>query len=244
MKYASFLAALLLLSSAAGAQQAPIPAGTIIPVSLDGKLDANRARPGQDIRAEVMQDVPGTPIRRRSRMLGHVLAATPASNGTARLVLSFDAVEVHGQRIPLKTSLRAVASLAEVQAAQVPEEMSSRGITPEVAETQQIGGDHDYRGGGPVAAGDTVVGRPTPYGVLDVPRATVGGPCRGAVDGNTRPQAMWLFSADACGVYGYSNLRIADAGRSDPAGGFTLVAHTGRLKLYDGSGLLLRIQGS
>lgn len=243
MKYASILAAALVFGGSAVAQP-QIPAGTIIPVSLCGSLNADRARPGEEIRAEVMQDVPGTPIRRRARILGQIVAAEPSRSGSAKLVLRFDAVEMHGQRLPLKSSLRALASFTEVEAAQIPEEMSSRGITPEVATTRQIGGEDVYRGGGPVATGDTAVGRPTPYGVLAVPRARSDEPCRGVVEGNARPQALWLFSSDACGVYGYSNIRIADAGRSDSAGTITLVADTGRLKLYDGSGMLLRIQGS
>jgi len=235
--------ALLLLAGAAIAQTT-IPAGTIIPISLSGSINADRARPGQQIRAEIMQDVPGTPIRRRSRVIGHVVEATPSKGGAARLVIHFDAVVMHGQRIPLKAGLRALASFVEVEAAQVPEEMSSRGITPEVATTRQIGGEDVYRGGGPVASGTTAVGRPTPYGVLDVPRAQAGEPCRGVVDGNTRPQALWLFSSDACGVYGYSNIRITDAGRSDPTGTITLAADKGKLRIVDGSAMLLRVRGS
>lgn len=243
MKYASILATVMLFTGSA-VVRSQIAAGTIVPVSPCGSLNADRPRPGQEIRAEVMQDAPGTPIRRRARILGQVVAAIPSKSGAAKLVLRFDAVEMHGQRLPLKSSLRASASFMEVEAAQVPEEMSSRGITPEVATTLQIGGEDVYRGGGPVASGDTAVGLPTAYGVLAVPRARLGQPCRGVVDGNARPQALWLFSSDACGVYGYSNIRIAEAGRMDSAGTITLVAATGRLKLYDGSGLLLRIQGS
>jgi len=114
----------------------------------------------------------------------------------------------------------------------------------EVATTQQIGGGDVYRGGGPVASGEAVLGQPTPCEILAVPRTRFGEPCRGAVDGNTQPQAMWLFSADACGVYGYSNIRIADAGRFDPAGNIALAADRGRLKLADGSAPPLRVQGS
>jgi len=243
MRCTAILAATVLLTVPAGAR-AQIPSGTIIPVSLDGALNADRVHPGQQIRAEVMQDIPGTPIRRRARIFGHVVAVTSSKSGSASLALRFDAVQTHSQRFALRASLRALASFNEVEAAQVPEEMASRGITPEVATTQQIGGDNVYRGGGPVASGNTVVGIPTPYGVLDVPRVRPGQPCRGVLGGNVRPQALWLFSSDACGVYGYGNLRISDAGRSDAAGTFTLVSDTGRLKLYDGSAMLLRVLGS
>lgn len=237
------LAAMLLPPSGAIAQN-QIPAGTIIPVSLDHGINANHAHPGQQFRAEVMQNVPGTSIRRRAKVFGHVVAATPSSSGGARLEISFDAVQVHGQRIPLKADLRALASYVEVGSAEVPEDMSERGTTPETAITQQIGGERVYRGGGPVAAGDTTVGEPTAYGVLGAPRAQSGQPCRGVVDHNTRQQAFWLFSTDACGVYGFENLRIVDAGRGDASGRITLATEKGKLVLGGGSGMLLRVQGS
>lgn len=243
MKSASILAAMLLLPYAAIAQDL-IPAGTIVPISLDHSLNADRAHAGQQISAEVMQNIPGTPIRRRAKMLGHVIEATSSANGAAKLEISFDAVQVHGQLISLRANLRALASYIEVEAAQVPEDMSERGTTPETAITRQIGGERVYRGGGPVASGDTVVGKPTAYGVLAVPRIQPGQSCRGVVDDNTLPQAFWLFSTDACGVYGFDNIRIVDAGRGDVSRGITLAASKGKLKLGSGSGMLLRVQGT
>ena len=129
----------------------------------------------------------------------------------------------------------------DVEEAQVPEEMSSRGMNPENWTTQQIGGDQVYRGGGPVASGLTTVGEVTPYGALDVPRAQPGDPCRGVIGENSQPQAMWLFSSDACGVYGFSNIRIQHAGRSDPRGSIVLSSTNGKLILGSGTGMLLRV---
>ena len=174
------------------AAQAVVPPGTILPVSLDTGLDARKAASGQPIRAEIMQDIPGTPIKRRAHVVGHVVQASGPSHGPARLVLRFDAVEQQARRIPIQPHLRAIASFLEVEEAQTPEEGAERGITPEVATTQQIGGEQVYRGGGPVASGITTVGLPTPYGVLGLPRSHPGQPCGGVI--NDRPQAFWLFS--------------------------------------------------
>jgi hypothetical protein len=80
--------------------------------------------------------------------------------------------------------------------------------------------------------------------VLGMPRIQTGLGCRGVVSDANQPQAMWLFSTDACGVYGYANIRIEHAGRTDPAGTIVLVADNGRLKLQSGSGMLLRVQES
>lgn len=243
MKCTLMLAALMLLPIGVMAQGA-LPVGTILPVSLDTSLKANKAHPGQEIRAKVMQNVPGTAVRRGATVLGHVVDVASSNNGPTRLEFRFDVVKIHGQRIPVKADLRALASLMEVEEAQIPEESSDRSIPPEVATTQQIGGEQVYRGGGPVADGDLKVGEPTPYGVLALPRAQRGQSCRGVIGDNDRPQALWLFSTDACGVYGFSDVRIEHAGRSDPAGTIILVSDKRKLEIGSGSGLLLRVLGS
>ncbi|HUN86411.1 MAG TPA: hypothetical protein VMU48_18675 [Terracidiphilus sp.] len=234
--------AALMVSSVAMAQNA-IPSGTILPVALETGLNASKIHAGQPIRAEVMQNVPDTPIRRHARVLGHVIEASALPGGLEKLTLQFDAIEIHGKRIPIHASLRAVASFLDVEDAMVPEEGASRGITPEVATTEQIGGEQVYRGGGPVSDGMAPVGVPVPYGVLAVPRPNPHGNCRGVIGENTRQQALWLFSTDACGVYGIANLRIDHAGRTDPMGTIVLSSATGKLKLYGGTGMLLRIRG-
>lgn len=243
MEFTSILAALAIFPAVSIAQSS-IPIGTLIPVVLNRSLKADRVHSGQEFRAEVMQDIPGTPIHRRSNLLGHIVATTPSKNGPSTLVLSFDAAQVRHRRIPLKVNLRAIASFVEVNSAQVPEDMAERGTTPETATTQQIGGDQVYRGGGPVAVGDTAVGRPTAYGVLGLPRTQPGESCRGVVGVAIQPQAFWLFSTDACGVYGLSRVRIVHAGRTDPVGIITLGSDNGKLTLSSGSGMLLRVQGS
>jgi hypothetical protein len=65
-------------------------------------------------------------------------------------------------------------------------------------------------------------------------------PCRAAVAGNDRPQALWVFSHDACGVYGYE-MTIASAGRGDPKGTVVLTGQLRELKLRGGTAMLLRV---
>jgi len=243
MKYASILAAVLLLPVGMAAQSV-LPSGTILPVSLDTGLKAAKAHPGQQIRATVMQNIPGTPIRRRAKVLGHVLQASSAKDGPSKLEISFDSVQVHGHMLPFKANLRAVAGFMTVEEAKMPEVMSSRAIPPDESNTTQIGGDQVYRGGGPVEEQGERVGQPTAYGVLVLPRVNPGQPCRGDLGNNGKPQAFWLFSADACGAYGLSGVRIEHAGRTNPRGKITLVRNKGKLELNEGTGLLLRIHGS
>jgi hypothetical protein len=240
MKFLAIVAATLLLPSGLETQTA-LPSGTIIPISLDTSLDAAKIHAGQAFRSTVMQDVPGTFIKRLAKVLEHVLKASPDRNGTSSIEIGFETVNYHGHSSPIKASLRALASFMEVEGAQVPEEGASRGITAEVATTQQIGGEQVYRGGGPVAEGNTTVGRPAFYGVLALPRANPELHCQRLIGENRQPQAFWLFSSDACGVYGFYNIRIENTGETEPRGNILLSSETGKLIINNGSAMLLRI---
>lgn len=227
------------LACVARSQPAGLPAGTLLPVSLDHGLNAQKLHAGEMIRARLMQSVPETRVHRGAQVVGRVVTVKTAPDAPAQLAIRFEAVESHGQCIPIHADLRAVASPFDVREAQMPEEMSSRGLTPETWTTEQIGGDQVYRGGGPVAEGNTAVGEPVAYGVEGQPRTEPGDPCRGAVADNQRPQALWLFSVDACGVYGFPHLIVQHAGRS--TGTIVLASRDGNLKLGGGSALLLRV---
>ena len=218
----------------------PLAPGTILPVSLDTAVHWNHAYPGQRIRATVMQSIPGTAIHRGARLEGEVIAVTQAPQH--RLVLRFTTLRLRHAQLPVAVSLRAMASLLEVEEAEVPEDMAMRGTVPENATTRQIGGQQVYRGGGPVAEGMVAVGQPVAYGILAVPMAHPGEPCRASVGDSSSPQAFWVFSSDACGLYGYDHLRLEHAGRSRPAGEIVFTASHPNATLQSGSGLLLRVR--
>lgn len=239
MRFLSALA-LFLVGTRAFAGQKAIPPGTIIPITLNRSLDGARARPGQAIRATIMQDIPGTEIHRRATIVGHIVQAPATGIGQWKLAFTFDFASVHGKLIHLQTSLRAIASFLEVQEAQIPEDMGDFSMTPETWNTQQIGGEQFYRSGGPVADGVTTVGKTTPWGALALPRTQAGQPCHGIIGENSQPQAMWWFSSNACGVYGFSSLHIQHAGRSNPAG-IIILSSSEKLKLGSGTAFLLRV---
>jgi hypothetical protein len=235
------IAAIWSVLLAGATAQSALPKGTILPIQLEQSLSFRKVHAGQEFHASLMQDIPGSTVRRRARLVGHIITVTGLGRGAAQIAIRFEEIEEHGRRIPITASLRALASWSEVQQAQMPEESMDRGITPETATTTQIGGEQVYRGGGPVSAGVEAVGTPVPYGVLARPRPNRGLGCGGVV-GDDRPQALWLFSTDACGVYGLPQLKIVHAGRSDPVGTIVLKADSAKLKLPVGSGLLLRVQ--
>jgi len=240
---AGWLFSLVLFSTALPAQQALLK-GTILPVQLNSTL-GSRSRPGRAFTARVMQDVPGTGIRAGRRVLGHVVSAKAATNGSgAQLTLRFDAVAISQHRIPVSVDLRALASMMEVSDAQAPLSGPDRGTSQGSWTTHQIGGEVVYRGGGPVARGLRPVGVPAANGVLARASSAPGTACRGEIEGNDRLEAFWVFSSDACGVYGFPDLEITHAGRSHPAGEIVLTSRQGNIQLRGGTGMLLRVNAS
>ena len=157
----------------------------------------------------------------------------------------FDRLVVRGSSIPLQTNLRALALVTEIHDAQLPTNTAGgdRGSSELDWNTVQVGGDVVYgRRGGVVMHGGEVVGHSVfGDGVLVTPVAERGSQCQSSI-GEGRPQAFWLFSASACGVYGYPEVWIVPARQSDPVG-VTVVASHGRIKIEVGSGILLRVLG-
>jgi len=194
-----------------------IPVGTVLPVRLNQSLSFKKTKAGQAISARIMQDVPlpnGEKIPEGSKVLGAIVSVEPASQGAGgKISLHFEKVVTREGSVPVTTDLRAVASFLEVQDAQTPEFSPGFGTPYSWANTRQIGGDEVYG---------------------------VDAECRGALDARDRLQALWVFSADACGVYGIEGVKIAHAGRSEPVGKIELAATKEGVVLRSGSAMLLR----
>ena len=234
-----------LLSTAALSSQ-EIPAGTILPIRLDKTLDAKKNKPRQAVRARIMQDVTldqRSRIRAGAQVVGHVVEAESTPSGS-RLVLIFDRVVTHGRALPVTTNLRAIASMQEVYEAQLPTNAwDDYGTSTSDWNTVQVGGEVVYRGSGEVISGSEVVGSSSDSGEVRARVRSSTGGCRGAVAGNDKVQSLWIFSTSACGVYGFSALSIAHAGRTNPLGQIVL-ASTRNVHVNSGSGLLLRVDPS
>jgi hypothetical protein len=223
----------------------PIPAGTIIPVSLNSALRSDKTGSGAAVTATVMQDVPlgsGETLRRGSKVTGHVVDPITSGKGSdeARISFQFDQVRLGNRTVPITTNLRAVASPHAVLEAS-PQPSSSEATDYEV----EIGGDQiSYAEGGPVLVGLQVVGKYTSRGVLANVDQDLGTPCGATIDSNAQPQAFWLFSVNACGAYGLGDLKILQSGRIEPIGEVTLASNRKAVKLGKGSAMLLRVVGS
>jgi len=242
MKYV-VLAGFLTLSSWLFGQIA-VPAGTILPLRLNSAINSRKSRAGQVVSARVMQDVPlpgNTKIKCGSRILGRVISVQRGTNGSgSEIVLRFDTLAAGKHRIPLATNLRALASMVEVNDAQTPQTGPDRGTDEYDWATIQIGGEADYHGS-VITNGLRTVGKSLPPAGALVQMTATPNKCRGGVAGNDRLQATWVFGSNACGLYGFSNLILAHAGRTNPVGEIVLRSDQANIHVRAGSGMLLRV---
>jgi len=237
------------MANAVGTVTRGIPGGTVLPVALRSSVSFEKCKPGQLLLGKIAQDVPlpdGSKIRRGSTIEGHVVETKPNAGAVgAQVTIQFDKVNMAGQWVPIVTNLRAIAGFVAVAAAQIPDEAPGEGTPYNWLPTTQIGGDTVYGVRGPVMSADDtskVIGRSVgDGGVLSQLRENVEAGCRGALDNSDRPQALWVFSAHACGIYGIEHLKIAHAGRTSPRGTIILASETQKLSLKNGDGLLLRV---
>jgi len=226
-----------------------ILAGTILPVRLNSTVSSAKSKPGQVITGRIMQDIPlssGIRIKEGSKVVGHIVEVTPASTGkTARISLQFDKLIWGHQTISIATNLRAIAGFMRINEAQTPPIGPGESDVYRWLTTVQIGGDIVYGEGGPVTTANDpkdVVGEAVNGGVLSQLRANEAGKCRGAIDGNEAPQALWVFSSNACGTYGLEHISIVSAGRSGVTGVIVFSSDRENLKIPGGAGMLLRIK--
>jgi hypothetical protein len=235
------LALIVLLMSAELFAQSTVPAGTILPVQLDSSVRSNKLRVGQTVSARLMQDIelPNTTIHAGAKALGYITAVQTAGRG--KVSLRFDELVTKHRRIRIITDLRALAGMMDISDAQIPVSGPDRGTSEYSWTTEQIGGE--YRSAGFVGRGSSVIGLSLADGALVHPASKSGTECRGEVAGNQQPQALWVFSSDACGVYGLPNVILVHAGRRNPIGEITLQSLHGDVNVRAGSGLLLRVNG-
>ena len=229
-------------------QQNVIPPGTILPVRLRTNISAEKSKSGQVIVGRIAQDVPlsnGSKIPEGSKVEGKVVEVIPAGAPSGpRISIRFDRVRAQGKTIPVTTNMRAIAGFMEIMEAGLPDFGASEGDPPNWWTTTQVGGDAVFGAGGPVSSHEDsskIVGRSVTDGVLAEVNAKAGTKCRGPIAGNANPQPLWVFSSDACGVYGIEHLQISHAGRTAPEGTIVLTSETPTLMLRNGDGLLLRV---
>jgi hypothetical protein len=233
-------------ASSPAVQSATIPAGYLLPARLEHTLDVEQARAGDAIAARITQEVPlpgRAKIDFRSMVQGSILHVARDTDETGvELTIRFDAVVDHRESLPVVIGLRAIASRMAVHEAQIPRAVYDEQTPLSWATTYQIGGDERFGDGGAVRnRWSETVGKAVRGGVLVHAKADPQRGCADLVGADDHPQALWLFSADACGVYGMKELQLVHDGESSPTGEITLHFKKADMKLSAGTGLLLSV---
>ena len=210
-----------------------LPAGVMLPVSLEQRLDAGHVRAGEAITARLMQRVPladGYYLSPKARVMGTVVAYDGGS-----LTLRFERLRLGHEQQPLHVKLLAAGHWFEVGQTKVPLEAADRALSnPWDWTTKQIGGDEVYRSGGSGVVYDRYsepVGHADAYGVY----------APGRMPGATA-LAMGPFSTTAHGVYGLLGTEIASPGGAESP--IVLRLTSPKWQLHGGTALLLQTAGN
>jgi hypothetical protein len=222
-----------------------IPGGTLLPAMLDDTVDSDKSRPGEAISAKLRQDVPlpgGGKIKRESKITGHVVAVTAASDGNPyQISVKFEQIEVNKRPVTISVGLRAFATMELVAQSRQPANANGgNGTSVWDLNLSQIGGQIAYNGQKVVMWKGQVVGRiPQPGAVLAVPMANPEFGCAGP-GANTFEQAFWVFSTNACGIYGNNDMTVVGGigGTSPGQIGFKSAK---KITVSGGSGWLLQV---
>jgi len=237
-----FLSVCLFCSTVLVAQQ--IPVGTAIPVMIGKGFEANKSAVDKTLEGQVMQDVrtpSGIEVSSGAKVIGHIVNVNTDSRASgSSITLRFDAIEDHGRRIPIRVNLIALASMMDVADAETPLNSGSNTDPINLWVTRQIGGDIVYRGQFKVKSGTGEVGKWLQGGGVRIKLTP--NPEKGCPNGPAYEfeQSVWIFSSDACGTYGYRNLKIAKSGSTAPVGDIVLQSSK-TVKIRGGSGWLLTI---
>jgi len=218
-----------------------LPVGTFLPVMLGSNLDSDKSKPGEKISAKLKQDVASSDrgvVKVGTEITGHIVSVKRAGGGAnAQVVFVFDHIRMNGKESSITTGARALASMMAVAEARQPiNSVAMDSSSNWDYNTRQIGGDVVF-GRKYVRSEQGGVGMsPEPGWVVGVPRGNPEGGC--SAPDNKDLQAFWLFSTNACGVYGDEDLQVSRQPAKD--GRITLTSPK-RVLLRGGGGLLLTV---
>ena len=245
---AVFCAGAALAQSGSSASAALAPR-TTLPVAFTKTIDANHATAGDPVTARTIQTIrlaDGREVRSGAQVLGHVVSVQPfvvdktpyAKEKEGLLAIQFDSLATpSGEKIPLQVYLRAMADTFASTAALEPPPSD---LDP-LHSTTQVGGDILTPSQAEIVnqQGD-IVGYNKRGGAYAHLIANSG---RGAArcDASDTEQAMALFSASACGLYGFADLNLTSTGFESDSSTFTLTSRRRSPEIFRHSTALLEV---
>ena len=212
---------------------------------LNDTVDSGKSKPGEAISAKLRQDVPlpnGGKIKRESKILGHIVAVSSASGGNPyQITIQFEQIEINKRPLAINVGLRAFASMELVAQSRQPANANSgNGTSVWDLNLSQVGGQIAYSGQKIVKGNGQVVGRiPQPGAVLGVPMANPELGCAGPGTDKSE-QAFWVFSTNACGIYGDNDMTLV-SGIGGTSPGQIVFKSPKKITIRGGSGWLLQV---
>jgi hypothetical protein len=242
-----------LLAPAQAPQSALLAPGMTLPITFSKTLNANHAHPGDRVEARTTQPVrltDGSTLPSGSHVIGHVVSATGfkyddtpyAKQPHSVLAIHFDSVETAGKdtkTLPLQVYVRALADPVTVEAALTPnlydDSLHSRA---------QVGGDIVTPSQKEVVSQqDEVVGY-LKHGNVYAHLLPASGNRSESCDGCETEVSMGVFSANACGLYGFTDATLAYSGKTGEPSTFTLVSNRRSPEIWAHSAALLEVVAS
>ena len=220
--------------SATGAtpNQKKISPGSVIPAQLAKKVDAKKAKKGDEVVAKVPQDLPSTSgqilVPKDTKVVGHVteVQARSKEQKESQLGISFDRLEMkNGEQMQLPMSIQAVIAPPNRNANEAGNQGSaneSAPASPGAGTGAPTGGGH----GGMAGSNSSQPSAPDNAGGASSSPQNAGAP---------RPQ----ITGETKGVVGIPDLSLAAA--PDPTQGSVMTSEKNNVKLEDGTFLLLRV---
>jgi hypothetical protein len=250
----TFTALPILLAAVALARAIPpaavlksLPPKTTLPIMFTRSVDANHMHVGDQVYAKTTQETNlpgGTSLPAGARVAGRVVAAIPfifdkapyAKQRESVLAIHFDSVEWKALTLPLNVYVRALADPLASSDARTP---GPSDVDPWETVTQ-IGGDLLIPSQKEVRNQDgDVVGYNRRGGVYAHLIASQNPP--DGCDGSDTEESMGIFSASACGLYGFVGTTLQQTGRTRGPSTFVLSSHRHAPKIWKNSTALLEV---
>jgi hypothetical protein len=255
MKLLCTTLASIVLASSAYAQTAQavngsqaLPPQTTLPIVFTRNVDAAHVHAGEAVYAKTTQAVTlpdGQVLPAGSQVIGHIVGSnafvydnTPyAKQKASTLEVRFDTVSARGEQFPLHVYVRALASPTASWGARTP---GASDVDPNEAVTQ-VGGDVLVPSQKEVRNGDGDVVEYNRHGGVYAHLIAASGNSPDGCDGSDTEQSMNIFSADACGLYGFSDVSLQATGRSGEPSLLVLSSNHLSPKIWKSSTALLEV---
>jgi hypothetical protein len=221
---------------------------TTLPINFDRGIDSKHVHVGDVISAKTTQPVHlsnGQAIPAGSRVTGHVTTAnafvfdsTPyAKQRQGVLAIHFDSIDDQGKSLALNVYVRALADPLTAWAARTPKPSDEDPL----GTVTQIGGDLLTPSQNGVMSQDgDIVGYQRRGGVY-AHLISASGNSPDGCDASDTEESMGLFSASACGLYGFADSSLIGTGKGGERSTLILASRRRSPKIWAHSTALLEV---